>query len=146
MNTQGADSYVVLSISGQQYVLPTAHVRSIISVANLTPVPGAPGQVAGVTNLRGDVIPVLRLQEDENTTGEQLALVVEVPDEDQEFPVALLIDEVNQITDAQISEVDSSEDMIDEDGVVVDVGALDGATVLILDVQRLVPDLKGVRK
>jgi purine-binding chemotaxis protein CheW len=46
---------------GEHYALPVDAVREIAELGTITPVPGAPAEVLGVWNLRGEVIGVVDL-------------------------------------------------------------------------------------
>lgn len=48
-------------VKGQIYALEVGHVREIVRVPNITPLPNAPELIEGVVDLRGSVIPVLDL-------------------------------------------------------------------------------------
>jgi purine-binding chemotaxis protein CheW len=48
-------------VKGQIYALDVAHVREIVRIQDITPLPNAPDLIEGVVDLRGAVIPVLDL-------------------------------------------------------------------------------------
>lgn len=48
-------------VKGQLYALEVAHVREIVRVQEITPLPNAPEMIEGVIDLRGAVVPVLDL-------------------------------------------------------------------------------------
>ncbi|MBI5477902.1 MAG: chemotaxis protein CheW [Deltaproteobacteria bacterium] len=52
---------LVVELAGRHYGAPLQAVREVFTLGPLTPVPTAPAAVAGVANLRGQVIPVLDL-------------------------------------------------------------------------------------
>jgi purine-binding chemotaxis protein CheW len=52
---------LVVELAGRHFGAPLAVVREVFNLGPLTPVPTAPTAVAGVANLRGQVIPVLDL-------------------------------------------------------------------------------------
>ena len=52
---------LVVELAGRHYGAPLKAVREVFTLGPLTPVPTAPAAVAGVANLRGQVIPVLDL-------------------------------------------------------------------------------------
>jgi chemotaxis signal transduction protein len=54
-------SRVVVMIGGRWYSLPAEQVRAVLPLGNLTPVPTAPGPVRGVSQVRGQVVPVVDL-------------------------------------------------------------------------------------
>ncbi len=50
---------VVVEIAGEWYAVPMSDVREVVTDPLLTPLPGAPHAVAGLLNVRGEVIPVV---------------------------------------------------------------------------------------
>lgn len=52
-------SYVLFVVDGQRYAVPTDAVSQIVGLPELTPVPGAPPELAGVFDLAGAIVPVL---------------------------------------------------------------------------------------
>lgn len=53
---------LVFSLPGERYGIETAHVRGVISLRDLTPVPCTPPVILGVVNHRGRILPVLDLR------------------------------------------------------------------------------------
>ena len=58
----GLGSYILFSVTGTTYALPSADVRHMEMVENITRVPNAPSFVDGVVFSRGQVIPVINLR------------------------------------------------------------------------------------
>ena len=54
--------YVTFTLGQESYGLPVLHVREIIRICPITPVPNMPPHVRGVINLRGTIIAVLDLR------------------------------------------------------------------------------------
>ena len=52
----------VVSIGGDLFTIDLKSVREVFVVESITPVPGMPSGLVGVTNLRGTVIPLLDLR------------------------------------------------------------------------------------
>ena len=50
---------LVFALGGARYALELRWVREVVSVAALTPVPSAPGAIAGAMNFRGAIVPVI---------------------------------------------------------------------------------------
>jgi len=57
----GEVEFVIFTSGGQSFSLDIRHVREIRGQSAVTPLPHAPEEVLGVTNLRGAVIPVFDL-------------------------------------------------------------------------------------
>lgn len=57
----GQINLACFEVAGQIYAIDVAHVREIVRVQEITPLPLAPGLIEGVVDLRGGVIPVVDL-------------------------------------------------------------------------------------
>lgn len=52
----------IISLGGEIFTIDLLNVREVFVVESITPVPGVPPGLVGVTNLRGTVIPLLDLR------------------------------------------------------------------------------------
>ncbi len=52
----------IISLGGELFTIDLKSVREVFVVESITPVPGMPSGLVGVTNLRGSVIPLLDLR------------------------------------------------------------------------------------
>ena len=52
----------IISMGGELFTIDLKSVREVFVVESITPVPGMPSGLVGVTNLRGTVIPLLDLR------------------------------------------------------------------------------------
>ena len=52
---------IVLAINKSRYAIEIRWVREVFTLGHVTPVPNAPPTIAGVTNFRGSIMPVLDL-------------------------------------------------------------------------------------
>jgi len=52
----------IISLGGEIFTIDLLNVREVFVVDSITPVPGMPSGLVGVTNLRGTVIPLLDLR------------------------------------------------------------------------------------
>ena len=59
MQGNGRGTWLGFSLKGQRYAVSLARVREVIRPGDITPVPGAPEDVLGIVNLRGQIVPVL---------------------------------------------------------------------------------------
>jgi purine-binding chemotaxis protein CheW len=64
--TQAASSSsiraAIISLGGTLFTIDLKNVREVFIVESITPIPGMPSGLVGVTNLRGTVIPLLDLR------------------------------------------------------------------------------------
>ncbi len=58
---KGEEQVVVFELAGEAYAVPVYRVQEIIRMQPITIIPRAPEYVEGMTNLRGQVIPVIDL-------------------------------------------------------------------------------------
>jgi purine-binding chemotaxis protein CheW len=59
---QGLDSYILFSVAGTTYALPSREVRHMEMIEGITRVPNAPAFIDGVVFSRGQVVPVVNLR------------------------------------------------------------------------------------
>jgi purine-binding chemotaxis protein CheW len=96
---QDEQQLVLFQVSGEDYGIDICEVQRLIEVPEITRVPRAPDFVAGVIDVRGDIIPVINLKKRfgfENTDiGENGRIViVEIGDQ----IVGFLVDGVSEVT------------------------------------------------
>jgi purine-binding chemotaxis protein CheW len=62
---------VTFALAAERYAIETQYVRAVVRMVDLTPVPGAPAFVAGITNYRGQLLCVVDLRSvfEPSTTG-----------------------------------------------------------------------------
>ncbi len=94
------ERHVLFDIAGTRFAVPISQVREVIRPPAVTPVPGTPGWLVGLTNVRGDVVSVVDLPGflhlDETPTSTRRGLLI-AHTADGELVVGLLVDEVASI-------------------------------------------------
>lgn len=60
--TDQQDKHLTFRLGDEEYAIPVAQVREIVSAMTVTTVPGTSSHVVGVVNLRGKVIPIINLR------------------------------------------------------------------------------------
>ena len=61
-STQGVGSYILFTVAGTTYALPSGEVRHMEMIEDITRVPNAPAFIDGVVFSRGQVVPVVNLR------------------------------------------------------------------------------------
>ena len=56
--TKKTEEYLLLTLSGETYGLPVAHVLEVVHVPAIIPVPNVPPAVLGIVNFRGQILSV----------------------------------------------------------------------------------------
>lgn len=120
LNMDVSNQYVVFSVGDEEYGIPILSVQEIVSMPNLTRVPGVPKYIPGIINLRGNIIPiyVLRSKFDldlENLTSDTIVIIVQIGDESNRT-VGFIVDSVSDvvsITEAEMSETPEMSGSVD---------------------------------
>lgn len=96
---------VVFKLTSEEFAFEVSSVEAIIKLQAITKVPHAPAHVVGVTNLRGNIVPVIDLKR-------RLSLPKTEPSADTRIIVALLQDaKVGMVVDSvsQVIEIDETQ-------------------------------------
>jgi len=128
-------------LDGDLYGVEVAHVQEVLRSQSITRVPLAPPAVAGLINLRGQVVTAIELRERLGRPArpagtEAVVIVVRLHGE----AVSLLVDSIADVVDVDVRDFEAPPDTLD--GAARDLirGAykLDGQLLLALDVNRAV--------
>ena len=128
-------------LDGDLYGVEVAHVQEVLMSQGLTRVPLAPTAVAGLINLRGQVVTAIELRErlgrpprPEGT--DAVVIVVRLHGE----AVSLLVDSIADVVDVDLRDFEAPPDTLDGSARELIRGAykLDGHLLLALDVNRAV--------
>lgn len=91
---------IAFGIAHERYAIELTRVRTIHALTHLTPVPGAPGFIKGIFNLRGEIISVVDLKyffELPEPPDQKAGIVIILADQDLEF--GILIDAVHGVSE-----------------------------------------------
>ena len=133
--------YVTFKIGGQVFGASVEEIHDVFSPANMTPVPQAPPEIAGVLNLRGRIVTAidarsrLSLAASPDSDAERLAIGVERDGES----FGLIIDEIGEVL--RLEEEDLEENPVNLDltwaSVSKGVYRLDKSLLVIMDIDRM---------
>lgn len=97
-----SDQFLTFAVGGETFGMNISGVREIIQCGRLTSVPLMPDAIAGVTNLRGEVLPVvdlarrLGLPQQEKTKRTSI-VVTELKFDGQDVVLGVIVDTVDQV-------------------------------------------------
>ncbi len=97
-----ADQYLTFTVDGEIFAVPIASIKEIIEYSSITRVPQMDTFMAGVINVRGNVIPVVCLSDrlgfggaDEDS---RTCVIVETQDDEGDIlEIGLLVEAVDQV-------------------------------------------------
>jgi purine-binding chemotaxis protein CheW len=128
-------------LDGDLYGVEVEHVQEVLRSQGLTRVPLAPPAVAGLINLRGQVVTAIELRERlgrppraEGT--DAVVIVVRLRGE----AVSLLVDSIDDVVDVEANDFEAPQDTLEGQARDLIRGAykLDGQLLLALDVHKAV--------
>lgn len=104
------DLFVLLSINTEKYGICAKHIREIVRREKITYIPNAPDRIAGLINLRGEIISIIDLREDLNISGdkevdsstEKAIIIIQW----ESHSVGLLVDQVIGISELPTSHIE----------------------------------------
>ena len=128
-------------LDGDLFGVEVEHVQEVLRSQSITRVPLAPAAVAGLINLRGQVVTAIELRErlgrkPRPEGQEAVVIVVRLRGE----AVSLLVDSIADVVDVDVRDFEAPPDTLDGSGRDLIRGAykLSGQLLLALDVNRAV--------
>jgi purine-binding chemotaxis protein CheW len=139
-DTAKITEYVTFSTAGQMFGLPIERVQDVFKPANITRVPLAAPEIAGVLNLRGRIVTAIHLSKrlDLEARSEGKApMAIGIESRTESF--GLLVDAVGEVL--KLSDSDREANPINLDRKLARVSAgvfrLDGQLLVVLDIDRV---------
>jgi purine-binding chemotaxis protein CheW len=132
--------FVTVTVAGQLLGLPISRVHDVFVVSELTTVPLAPGEIAGLLNLRGRVVTAVSLRQrlglgDSNGAERRMAVGLENHGE----AYGLLVDEVGEVLKLDPDEMQPNPVHMDRGWVGLSQGVhqLQDKLLIVLDVDAV---------
>ena len=133
--------YVTFRLADETYAINVMQVREVLRVTEIAPVPGAPGYVLGIINLRGNVVTVIDARA-------RMGLAPKDPDdlsrivviEGREHVVGMLVDSVAEVIELADSEIEPAPSVGSEEGArcIQGVACRENQLTIIIDLNKLV--------
>lgn len=143
MSNPQQSEYVTVTIGAQHFGLAIARVQDVFVLSQMTPVPLAPEDVAGVINLRGRIVTAIDLRKRLGLSGgaKQAQMAVGIESDAESY--GLVIDAVGEVLKLGTETAEPVPVNLDErlKRVACGVHRLETGLLVILDVDRLL-DLK----
>ena len=117
------------------YGVNVNQVREVKNFEGVTPVPYAPNYVKGVTNLRGEVIPVIDLRKrfglnDKKDDTTNIMIIVQ-----DKHPVGIMVDSVMEVLTVSKNDIETNSEslIIDKSAAILGVAKHDKELIILLD-------------
>ena len=134
--------YCTFLLDGHLFGVDVASVQEVLKQQDLTPVPRAPREVAGLINLRGQIVTTLdlrtRLGLPERPAGsDSVSVVVRAADGS---PVSLVVDRIGDVLHVDATSLEAPPDTVPADvrALVTGICKLENRLMLRLDTEKAV--------
>ncbi len=133
---------VNFTVDNVNYGVPVDQVREVRDMQSVTPVPGAPAYVEGVTNLRGQIITVIDLRKrlglaDGNSANEKIMII-----DMNKSAVGVVVDTVTEVTTIKDTDIQRNMEITSQLGdFILGVGKQADRLSLILDISKIVTSI-----
>lgn len=135
---QNGDIQIVnFTIGEVNYGVPVEQVREVRDMQTVTPVPGSPAFVEGVTNLRGQIITVMDLRKrlglpTKDGTGEKI-LIIDLG----KHAIGVVVDSVTEVSTIRGNDIEKNSEVTSSlDESIIGVGKQANHLTIILDVAK----------
>ncbi len=143
--TQSGDLQIVnFTVDNVNYGVPVDQVREVRDMQSVTPVPGAPAYVEGVTNLRGQIITVVNLRKrlglaNKDCSADKIMII----DLDKSA-VGVVVDAVTEVSTIRDVDIEKNMEVTSALGdFILGVGKQNNNLSVILDISKIVLKLNG---
>ena len=138
------NQFLTFFLAGEEYAITILKVTEILECAVLTKVPGAPGWVRGVINLRGSVVPVVDLGVKfgigpTEITRRTCVVVVEIQNDQERLVLGVMADAVHQVVELGADQIQPPPSFGPKVRVdcIEGMGDSNGKFVVLLDIDRV---------
>jgi chemotaxis signal transduction protein len=138
---------VILRLGTEFYAIPVSKVREILRPLDLFPVPGMGTCIEGVINLRGEIIPIVKIYQ---LLGIGPGECLEAPRKRRMIIIdascgsfGFFVDEVLEVTRIQVEEMQAAPDLgagCPRPNLVTGIVKVSGRMVVCLNSEKLIPD------
>jgi purine-binding chemotaxis protein CheW len=137
---EAKEKFVTFFLEREEYALPIKQVQEINRVGEITRLPNAPAQIAGVINLRGRIIPVIELKRRLQLGPTQLtkdSRIVVVEYGPKLF--GLLVDQVSEVLHLSASQIEAVPEEVasGQKNYLRGVGKLANRMIILLELTQL---------
>lgn len=135
---------VIFKLGTEEFGVDIAQVREIIRVGEITRIPGSPGYVDGVINLRGQVTTVVNLRARLGLDGKPMdnnarIMIMEV----EKNVVGVIVDSVTEVKNMNSSQIEPLPEALSSSissEYIQGVGKLDKRLLILVDLKQVIRD------
>jgi purine-binding chemotaxis protein CheW len=144
-----AGKYLTFRLGREEFGIHVRHVREIMGVQDITPVPGTPPHLKGVINLRGKIVPVVDLRvrfafPDAPFTPTTCIVVVQVEQDGELALIGLIVDVVCEVLNIANNDIEDPPNCNTQ--YVLGIAKLKGSVKILLQIEDVLTfkELRGI--
>jgi purine-binding chemotaxis protein CheW len=134
---------VTFRLKDETYGINVMQVQEVLRITEIAPVPGAPGYVLGIINLRGNVVTVIDtrtrfgLPTAEVDDASRIVII-----ESEQQVVGILVDSVAEVVELRQSEIDQAPSVGNEESAryIQGVASRDEDLLIVVDLNKLLSE------
>ncbi len=140
LSNEESSEWVTFSLDNEKYGIPVMHVKEVLKMTEIAPVPGAPDFVLGIINLRGNVVTVIDTRKRfglvPTETNEATRIVII---EDESDTVGMLVDSVAEVANLRESEIELAPNVGNDESskYIHGVSNQDDELLILVDLDKL---------
>ena len=135
--------WVTYCLADETYGINVMQVQEVLRHTEIAPVPGAPGYVLGIINLRGNVVTVIDtrarfgLESGEVTDNTRIVII-----ESEKQVIGIMVDSVAEVVYLKASEIDIAPNVGNDESAkfIQGVSNRDGELLILVDLNKLLTD------
>ena len=133
---------VVCQIEEEEFAFPVDHITGIEKPQPITKVPNTADYIKGVTNIRGEVTPLLDLrsyllQKETELDNDYKILLAHVGD----IKIGLIVDKANEVMDIPESILETVQVEGEETDQAVQVAKMENRLIILLDIEYMLKEM-----
>ncbi|MFH1776567.1 MAG: chemotaxis protein CheW [Candidatus Omnitrophota bacterium] len=132
---------VVFSVDSKEYAIDIRHVREVIRLKNVVPVPDAPAFVEGIITREGKVITLVNMQKKlgigPGNTHRQDRIIVT---QSNGHLIGIVVDNVIEVLSVESADVIMPEELLKDAAYLIGIAKIDQKLILIADVEKFFTD------
>jgi purine-binding chemotaxis protein CheW len=142
--TKKCTQFLSFILANEEYATDILKVQEIRDWTNVTLVPNSPDYVEGVTNLRGQIIPIINLRTrfdipEDDTLKNRIVIVLNIDDGQRTRLMGLLVDAFAETYDIQAQDIKPAPNNISaiDDEFIIGLSTVEKKMLILLDVNQL---------
>ena len=105
------EKFLTFKVGDEIFGVEIDNINEIIEYSEMTRVPLTPPYIRGVSNLRGNVVPIIDLvvrlgKEPSAVTKRTCIIIVEMEDDGEQIDIGFVVDEVDEVLDIHASNIE----------------------------------------